>query len=55
MQRIQVGDEASKKFRRLYDLIKGNNSYTIFQAIKNLKSHLSTEDTAVLDVPEIDV
>ena len=55
MQRIQVGDEASKKFRRLYDLIKGNNSYTIFQAIKNLKAHLSTEDTAVLDVPEIDV
>lgn len=55
MQRIKVGDEASEKFRRLYDLIKGNNSYTIFQAIKNLKARLSVETTAVLDVPEIDV
>lgn len=55
MQRIQVDDEASEKFRRLYDLIKGNNSYTIFQAIKNLKARLSNETTAILDVPEIDV
>ena len=55
MQRIQVGDKASEKFRRLYDLIKGNSSHTIFQAIKDLKAHLSVETTAVLDVPEIDV
>lgn len=55
MQRIQVGDKASEKFRRLYDLIKGNSSHTIFQAIKDLKAHLSVETTAILDVPEIDV
>lgn len=55
MQRIQVGDMASEKFRRLYDLIKGNSSHTIFQAIKDLKAHLSVETTAILDVPEIDV
>ena len=55
MQRIQIGDEASTKFRRLYDLIKNNYSYLVFQCLKDLKAELSDKQEALLDVPELDI
>lgn len=55
MQRIGVGDEASTKFQRLYDMIKNNYSYLVFQCIKELKAELSEADSATLDIPELDI
>lgn len=55
MQRIEQGDEAATKFRRLYELIKQNYSYLVFQSIKDLKATLSDQQHARLDIPEIDV
>ncbi|MCB1671467.1 MAG: Hsp70 family protein [Gammaproteobacteria bacterium] len=55
MQRIEQGDAAAVKFRRLYELIKNNYSYLAFQAIKDLKAMLSEQQEAHLDIPEIDV
>lgn len=55
MQRISVKDEASVKFQRLYDLIKSNYSYLAFQCIKDLKAELSENETAKLDIPELDI
>ncbi len=54
-QRIQEGDEASAKFQRLYDLIKNNHSYLIFQKLKDLKAELSHSHSATLDIPELDI
>ena len=55
MKRISVGDEASAKFQRLYDMIKSNYSYLVFQCIKELKAELSEVDSAKLDIPELDI
>lgn len=55
MQRIDFGDEASSKFRRMYDLIKNNYSYLVFQSLKDLKAELSSSDSARLDIPELDI
>ena len=55
MQRIEYGDEAAVKFRRLYDLIKNNYSYLVFQTIKDLKATLSSQESAMLDIPELDI
>lgn len=55
MQRIRVDDEASVKFQRLYDLIKNNYSYLVFQCIKELKAELSEHEQASLDIPELDI
>lgn len=55
MQRIEFGDEAAVKFRRLYDLIKNNYSYLVFQTIKELKAKLSSVEQARLDIPELDI
>ena len=55
MQRIQSEDEASIKFRRLYDLIKHNYCYLVFQCLKELKAELSSEPEALLDIPELDI
>jgi hypothetical chaperone protein len=55
MQRMEEPDEAATKFKRLYDLIKQNYSYQIFEAIKTFKAELSSQDSAVLDIPEIDI
>jgi len=54
-QRIQEGDEASVKFQRLYDLIKNNHSYLVFQLLKELKADLSRKESASLDIPELDI
>jgi hypothetical chaperone protein len=43
------------KFRRLYELIRHNLSYLVFQAIKDVKARLSDATEATLDIPEIDV
>ncbi len=55
MQRINANDEAAIKFQRLYDLIKSNYSYLVFQCIKELKAELSEEESALLDIPELDI
>lgn len=55
MQRIKVGDEASVKFQRLYDLVKNNYSYLVFQCLKDLKAELSENQQASLDIPELDI
>ncbi|MEX2469130.1 MAG: Hsp70 family protein [Pseudohongiellaceae bacterium] len=55
MQRIQFGDAAAIKFMRLYDLIKNNYSYLVFQSLKELKANLSTQQEAHLDIPELDL
>lgn len=55
MQRLGQADEAAVKFRRLYELIKRNYSYLVFQAIKEVKATLSRRQQARLDIPEIDI
>jgi hypothetical chaperone protein len=55
MQRMAQPDEAADKFKRLYDLIQQNYSYQVFEAIKAFKAELSVQDSAVLDIPEIDI
>lgn len=46
---------ASRKFRRLRDLIQHNLSYLVFQEIKRFKAELSERPEARLDIPEIDI
>jgi hypothetical chaperone protein len=55
MQRMVEDDAGAIKFKRLYDLIKQNYSYQVFEAIKVFKAELSVHDSAVLDIPEIDI
>lgn len=55
MQRMGESDPGAEKFRRLYDLIIQNYSYQVFEAIKDLKAQLSFEESALLDIPEIDI
>ena len=55
MRRMVLPDEGAIKFKRLYDLIKQNYSYQVFEAIKAFKAELSESDSAVLDIPEIDI
>lgn len=55
MNRIEYGDAAAVKFQRLYDLIKNNYSYLVFQTIKDLKATLSYDTEALLDIPELDI
>lgn len=52
---IRQGGDGAEKFERLDDLITHNYSYVVFQAIKDAKARLSTEDETVLDIPELDV
>ncbi len=54
-QCLEMGGEAQPKFQRLYELIKQNQSYLVFQCIKDMKAQLSEQTEAVLDIPEIDV
>lgn len=55
MQRMAYSDPGAEKFRRLYDLIQQNYSYQVFEAIKEFKAQLSVADSALLDIPEIDI
>jgi hypothetical chaperone protein len=52
---IEQGGPAAHKFRRLRELIQQNLSYTVFQSIKDFKAMLSSQEEAVLDIPEIDI
>ena len=55
MERMGQSDPAAEKFRRLYDLILQNYSYQVFEAIKDFKAQLSFEESAALDIPELDI
>lgn len=55
MQRMEQGDEAAEKFARLYELIKRNYSYLVFQTLKDVKATLSSHETATIDIPELDI
>lgn len=55
LKRMEIGDDSAVKYRRLYDLIKNNHSYLVFQTIKDLKATLSEQTEAVLDIPELDI
>jgi hypothetical chaperone protein len=55
MDMMRKASAASEKFSRLYELITQNYSYQVFQAIRTCKAELSQSDSAVLDIPEIDV
>jgi hypothetical chaperone protein len=55
MQRMVESDPGAGKFRRLYDLILQNYSYQVFEAIKEFKAQLSVAESAMLDIPEIDI
>ena len=52
---IAVGDAASVKFQRLKDLINYNYSYSVFSAIKRAKAELSTRETSLIDIPELNL
>jgi len=55
LDKIRQGAADADKFERLYELITQNYSYQVFQAIKDCKAALSYNESAVLDIPEIDV
>jgi hypothetical chaperone protein len=55
MHRMEQEDSAAVKFRRLYELIKRNYSYLVFQSLKEFKARLSEHDEARLDIPELDI
>lgn len=55
LKRMESGDEGAVKYRRLYDLIKNNYSYLVFQTLKDLKATLSSQTEARLDIPELDI
>jgi hypothetical chaperone protein len=52
---IASGGERGRKFQRLYDLILLNQTFEVFQTIREVKEALSSEDVAVLDLAEIDI
>jgi len=55
LERIEQGGAGVEKFVRLRDLIQLNLSYLVFQAIKDFKAELSSSESAVLDIPELDI
>ncbi len=52
---IARGGPAAVKFARLKDLINFNYSYQVFAAIKKAKAELSEAQTAVIDIPELNL
>ncbi len=55
MSRIAQGDPAAIKFERLKDLISYNYSHSIFRAIRQAKAELSSVETTLLDIPELNL
>jgi len=55
MECIEQGGASRRKFERLREVIKHNLSYMLFSRIKLFKAQLSTQESARLDIPEIDV
>ena len=52
---IEQNGPGRRKFERLREVIKHNLSYLLFSAIKDLKAELSNQQSAQLDITEIDV
>ena len=52
---IKQGGPAAEKFSRLDELITHNQSYRVFQAIKQAKAELSEQESTVIDIPELDI
>ncbi|HEY0963584.1 MAG TPA: Hsp70 family protein [Pseudomonadales bacterium] len=52
---IRGGGEHAGKFQRLYDLIQMNYSYLVLQHIKDFKERFATQESATLDIPELDI
>jgi hypothetical chaperone protein len=52
---IAGGGEAAVKFQRLKDLINYNYSYSVFSAIKRAKAELSSRETSIIDIPELNL
>ncbi len=52
---IKKGGATAEKFQRLDDLISHNQSYRVFQAIKEAKANLSEVEETMLDIPELDI
>jgi len=52
---IAQGGEAVEKFQRLYTLITSNLSYLVFQSLRDVKAALSSGESAVLDIPDLDI
>ena len=52
---IEQNGPGRRKFERLREVIKHNLSYLLFSAIKDFKAELSNQQSAQLDIPEIDV
>ena len=52
---IAQGGPNKRKFERLRDVIQNNLSYLLFAKIKDCKAQLSSQHSARLDIPEIDV
>lgn len=52
---IERGGPAADKFRRLRNLVEQNYGYVVFQALREAKARLSSDEETVLDIPEIDV
>jgi hypothetical chaperone protein len=52
---IAIGNAASVKFQRLKDLINYNYSYSVFSAIKRAKAELSSRESSLIEIPELNV
>ena len=52
---IAGGGAAALKFARLKDLINYNYSYQVFSAIKKAKAELSVAESALIDIPELNL
>ncbi|MCC5873441.1 MAG: Hsp70 family protein [Gammaproteobacteria bacterium] len=55
MDCMQQPPPAGPKFRRLFDLITRNLGYQLFQEVAAAKVRLSTRESTVLDLPELDI
>lgn len=55
IQGIEAGGLAAPRFRRLLDLIRLNQCFLVFERLRALKEALSERDTAVVDLPELDL
>jgi hypothetical chaperone protein len=52
---IANGGPAAVKFERLKDVINYNYSHNIFRAIRQAKAELSSVETTVIDIPELNL
>jgi hypothetical chaperone protein len=55
MECIAQGGSGKRKFERLRDVIKHNLSYLLYAFIKDFKATLSSQESARLDISEIDI